>query len=113
MITASLEFSRNLDLTEQDFIDCGYSQEGITVGTVWENVEKKLNKVELETVYALFSKALSRKSKSKLPENQQILYWRKRYLGAKSRCEKMKAERDYWRDLWQKDFKEAHNGSSI
>ena len=80
----------------------------LTVGEVLENIKKKLDDTEMRVFYGLVG-ALG----DSMMIDQKILYWRKRYEKSKAKCNKMKAERDYWEDLFQKRYKEELNGNSL
>lgn len=84
----------------------GYSKNA-TVGDVLENIKKKLNDTEMRVIYGLIGSM----GDCKMWE-QKILYWRKRYEGSKAKYNKMKAERDYWQNLFQKCYKEELNGKN-
>lgn len=88
------------ELTDEEYAECGYNKNS-TLGDILININKKLNAVENRVFLALVGGGLNRFNKR--TESEKVLYWRKRYLGAKSRYEKMKAEKDYWRERWQKD----------
>ena len=84
----------------------GYSKDS-TVGEVLENIKKKLNDTEMKVFYGL----IGAMGDSVMVE-QKILYWRKRYENSKAKYNKMKAERDYWKNLFQKCYKEELNGKN-